>query len=843
MILVFKSKALGLKAEYLKMEETEFVDVLLPVALPTLFTYRVQREWSGMLLPYTRVIVPFGKRKKVTGLVIRVHHEVPTEYAAKYVDELLDEQAVITHLQYKLWQWISEYYFCHIGEVMAAALPSGLKLSSETMLMINTDFDELETVSFTANEQTIIDWIKQSTRLSISDLERKSGISKVGRLVKKLLQMGVLVQEEEVKRKFKPLTESYVELVEDYQNEDTIHQLLDGMKRAPKQQNLLLSFLSISRFFSDAPQEVRKVELLQKSGSNLQALDALVKKGVFDVVVKHISRIKNSGIRPDYFPVLSEKQQIAKEEIKHGFAEKKPVLLLGITSSGKTEVYIHLMADALQNGKQVLYLLPEIALTTQIISRLKQIFGDKVLVYHSRFSENERVELWNRLLESNRTGESLIVLGARSSLFMPFENLGLIIVDEEHDSSYKQTDPAPRYNARDTALVMAQQFKCSILLGSATPALETYHKTKIGKYVLVKLLERYGNAPLPLIEINDLRIDKKKQRMKTIFAPLLINRMNEALGKEEQVILFQNRRGFAPMLECQACHWIPHCKQCDISLTYHKAINQLRCHYCGYMENVPHECGQCHNTDIKMKGFGTEKVEEDLAVYFPDSAIKRLDLDSTRSKYAFHKIIDDFENNRIQILVGTQMITKGLDFDKVSVVGILSADAMLNYPDFRAFERAFQLMSQVAGRAGRRNNEGKVIVQTYQPDHPVLEFVKNHSYEDFFNFEIEQREIHHYPPFFKMIYLIVKHEKQDKADQAAELLGLSARQLFGERVLGPEYPVVAKVRNQFQKRIMLKIENKSAYPAVRQALFKLIKHFNTLPESKNIRLVVDIDPF
>lgn len=823
-------------------EPTEFVDVLLPLALPMLFTYRIPRDSGGYVQPFVRVIVPFGKRKKITGLAIRIHQEVPREYAAKYVEAVLDEQPVISESNYKFWNWIAEYYFCTTGEVMAAALPSGLKLNSETVLLYNHDVADEDLSHLSSEEHLMLDIIKQVSRISWHDAEKKAYLSKSAGIIKKLLKNGLILQEEEVKQKFKPLTETYVELVEDYQDESVLNELIDRLKRAPKQQELLLAFLSISRFFSDEPKPVKKLELLQKSNAGLAPLDGLVKKGIFDLVVKEVSRLSGLTKAADELPVLSQAQQQAFNEIEEGFKVSKPCLLYGITSSGKTEVYIHLIHQCLKAGKQVLYLLPEIALTTQIISRLRTYFGTQVLVYHSRFSENERVEIWKRVTESTTNQRPVVVLGARSALFMPLDNLGLLIVDEEHDASYKQSEPAPRYHARDAAIYLAKSITADIVLGSATPSMESYFQAQSGKYHLVKLLERYANASMPEVLINDLRIDRKKQRLKNMFSPLLLGSVSDALQKEQQVILFQNRRGFAPYLECQACHWVPHCRQCDISLTYHKAINQLRCHYCGYMENVPAECYQCKNTDIRMMGYGTEKVEEDLAVYVPDAVIKRMDLDSTRSKYAFHKLIEDFENQRIQILVGTQMVTKGLDFDHVSVVGILNADSMLNFPDFRAYERAFQLMSQVAGRAGRRETPGKVIIQTYQPTHEVLGFVQQHSFESFYENEIFHRKEHFYPPFCRIIHITVKNENQHKTDEAALVLAELLRPVFGNRMLGPEYPTVAKVRNQFQKRVLLKTETNLSYKKIRQSLSAVLQAFSKLSAAKNIRVVVDIDP-
>ena len=825
---------------HLMERKTLFVDVIVPLALPRLFTYRVPQLLAPYIQPLQRVVVPFGKKKKYTAIVHHVHEKPPQGYEARYLEQLLDEEPGLSEQQLRFWEWMAIYYLCHLGEVMQAALPAGLKLSSETVIRSMGAFEELDTSNLNDREYLILEALDKAKELSIKDVENIAGIKTVYPLIRALMQKRLIAAEEEVKDLFRQRTETLVHLHPDHQGEDGLHRLLDQLNRAPKQQELILAFLSMNPGRTHDFPAMRRKELLRKTGLASTAILQLVKKDIFLLEEVPVSRLVGNA-NDDASIVLSAAQQEALSQIQESFAERKPALLHGLTGSGKTEIYIQLIEEQIAQGKQVLYMLPEIALTAQIINRLRVYFGRKVQVYHSRFSENERVEVWNAVSAADPES-GMIVLGARSSVFLPFRNLGLIIIDEEHESSFKQNEPAPRYHGRDAAIMLASQFKADVCLGSATPSVESYYNALQGKYTMVKLSERFGGSVLPDIFINDLREDTKRRRMNGIFSPALVQEMDASLKNKRQVILFQNRRGFAPMIECHNCHWVPHCVQCDISLTYHKAIHQLRCHYCGYSLNVPSQCAECASTDLRMKGFGTEKIEEELSAIFPDVSAARMDLDTTRSKYAYHKLIEDFEQHRIQVLIGTQMVTKGLDFDDVDLVAVLSADSMLNYPDFRAFERSFQLFSQVAGRAGRREIPGRVLIQTWKPEHPVLKHVQAHDYEGFFAEELEERKRFFYPPFARLIHITLKHDETAPLDEAADLLASFLRRTFQTRILGPEYPPVARVRNLFQKRILMKIEPAASLKRVKEELQNQIELFFKEYTLKNFRLVIDVDP-
>ncbi len=819
---------------------TLFVDVIVPLGLPQLFTYRIPLVMNGMIKPLQRVVVPFGKKKKYTAIVYSVHKVPPQAYEAKYIDAIIDEDASINVIQLKFWEWIAEYYMCSLGEVMQAALPAGLKLSSETVLRKYGIADEEVLKSLTDREFMVMEALEKAGQLSVKDVENIAGIKTVFPIIKKLMEYRLLSAEEEMRDTFKQKTETWLSLSSDNFGEEGLNRLIDSLKRAPKQQEVILAFLSLGNMEVNAPSAVKKTELIKKLGGNAASLNAVLKKDIFIIEDRIVSRL--GGVEEEHADfVLSDAQEKALNQINEAFTEKQTVLLHGLTGSGKTEIYIRLIAEQLDKGKQVLYLLPEIALTAQIIHRLRKHFGRKVQVYHSKFSENERVEVWNVVANADKETGALI-LGARSSVFLPFQNLGLVLIDEEHEPTFKQYEPAPRYNARDAAMVLANFHEAKVLLGSATPSLETYHKAQTGKYGLVKLQERFGGAQLPTIILNDLREDTKRRRMKGIFSPMLVEGIESTLKGNKQVILFQNRRGFAPMLQCQKCQWVPQCVQCDISLTYHKAIHQLRCHYCGYSLNVPSSCAVCGSPDIRFKGFGTEKIEEELNGLLPEVSSARMDLDTTRSKYSYYKLIEDFEQQRIQVLIGTQMVSKGLDFNEVKLVGVLNADAMLKYPDFRSYERSFQLLSQVAGRAGRKSEPGTVLIQTWDPEHAVLQMVKDHNYELFFEVEIEERRKFHYPPFSKLIHVTLKNEVQTGLDEAADALANYLRVTFGTRILGPEYPAMMKVRNMFQKRILIKIENGLSLSKFKSTLKTQIAAFFQQFPLKNFRLTIDVDP-
>lgn len=854
---------------------TLFVDVILPLAVPNLYTYRVPFDWNEAILPGQRVIVQFGRGKLYSALVRKVHEQPPKAYEAKYIEAILDEQPIVNEKQFALWDWISKYYMCTIGEVMLAALPGGLRLASETKIILNPSFDpnagEQQTL-ISDKEYLIIDALEIRQVLSISDVSEILDQKTVYPVIKNMIEKGIVLIQEELKEKYKPKLESFVKLTQQSDNEDSLKTVFDALeKKASKQLDVLMAYIKLSGRYSKQIQEVKKSDLAKAVEGADAAVKALVKKKVFEVYEREVGRFAsyNGETRETH---LNELQQQVLDSLNAQFhpadktqPAKDVALLHGVTSSGKTEIYIKLIEKALDEGKQVLYLLPEIALTAQIINRLRKYFGDKVGVYHSKFNENERVEVWNNVLRSGNSEVAIrklannehpagsatlnfelknfkLIIGARSALFLPFSELGLVIVDEEHDSSYKQYDPAPRYNARDAAIYLAHIHKAKTLLGSATPSVESYFNALEGKYGFAEITKRFGGIQMPEILIADVKEATKKKEMKSHFSPMLLDQVTLALENKEQVILFQNRRGFAPQLECNTCAWVPQCVNCDVSLTYHKASNQLRCHYCGYTSKPPAKCAACGDTDLKMKGFGTEKIEEDLAIYYPKARIMRMDLDTTRSKFAHQHIIQDFEDGNIDILVGTQMVTKGLDFDNVSLVGILNADGMLNFPDFRAYERSFQLMAQVSGRAGRKNKRGKVIIQTQNPDHSIIQDVWNNNYLSMYTNQLLDRRNFNYPPYYRIIELTLIHRDVNMVNEASKQLANELRHHFGKRVLGPEFPLVARIRNLYHKTILLKIERDASVAQAKTVVAELLTRFKSTPDFKQVRVAVDVDP-
>ncbi|MDP4267824.1 MAG: primosomal protein N', partial [Bacteroidota bacterium] len=749
-----------------------FVDVILPLPLQELFTYRVQFEFENYIKKGQRIIVPFGKHRLYTALVKNIHNNPPKDYVAKYIVSILDSEPIINEKQFRFWDWISEYYMSYPGDIMNAALPSALKLASETKIILNPD-KNIDYPSLNDREYLLVEALEVRNTLTLTDVSKILDIQKVFPIVKTLIEKEIIILEEEVKDSYKPKKDAYVTLTPDYKEDDRLSTLFGNLeKRAPKQLEILMTYISLTnRQKSSDFNPVREQssyhnisvrELIKNSEGGREQLKSLVKKGVFEITFKQNSRLKTVEEGNGFMPVLNEYQQVALNQIKEHFLEKNVVLLHGVTSSGKTEIYIRMIEETIKTGKQVLYLLPEIALTTQIINRLQKYFGNKVGVYHSKFNDNERIEIWNRVLNNkllNLNNDSIsyqIILGARSTIFLPFDNLGLIIIDEEHDSSYKQYDPSPRYNARDAAIFLGKLHGAKVLLGSATPSIESYFNTEINKYGLVSLDKRYGEIEMPEIEVVDIKEDTYKNKMKSHFSPDLFENIKASLEKKEQVILFQNRRGFSPRIVCDNCNWTMLCRNCDVTLTYHKHAGTLKCHYCGYTASPPEKCPVCESTKLLMKGFGTEKIEEEMPIFFPHAKVARMDLDTTRTKYAFQQIINEFEEGNVDILIGTQMITKGLDFNNVTLVSILNADNMLSFPDFRAFERSFQLMSQVSGRAGRKNKRGKVIIQTFNPKHPVIKYVVENDYLSMYNNEIFQIQKFKYPPYYRLIEMTLK---------------------------------------------------------------------------------------
>lgn len=818
-----------------------FCDVILPFSLPGLFTYHVSEEQLGNILPGTRVIVEFGKKKLYTAIVFNIHANQPEGYKTKPVQSIVDENPIVNNLQLKLWEWVASYYMCAMGEVYKAALPSGLKLESETKIYMNKDF--VADGQLSKGEGQVLNIISAKGTATVNQVNSQLSISNSYSYLKSLLNKNAVSTEQVINKGFKPKTESYITLCDEFSDEAKLEQLFESLNRAKAQQKLLMTYLAETNGFeNNNGKEIKKGELLDKAGAGLSSLKQLIEKSVFEEIDKEESRLNTEH---NVIPIkeLSEAQNLAFNSVKKLFKSKNTVLLHGVTSSGKTEVYIHLIQEQLNAGKQVLYLLPEIALTTQIINRLRSVFGKKVGVYHSKFNDNERVEVYNGVMKGADEENTIqLVLGVRSSVFLPFHNLGLVIVDEEHENTYKQYDPAPRYNARDTGIYMSILHGSKTLLGTATPCIETYYNAKMGKYGLVELNERYKNIEMPEIIISNTKEAYRKKQMKSVFTPAMVDRVKTTLENGEQAIIFKNRRGYAPYIECNTCNWIPYCKNCDVTLTYHKKSNDLSCHYCGFSKKVPSGCEVCGQQSITTKGYGTEKIEDELSIFFPEAKIIRMDLDSTRSKKAYEKIINAFEEKEVDILVGTQMISKGLDFDNVSLVGVLNADSMLNFPDFRAHERSYQLMAQVSGRAGRKNKRGTVIIQVSDPDHPIIIDVVHNNYKNMFMRQLDERKMFRYPPFFRLILIKIKHKDKNIVNRASHYLATILFKAFGSRVTGPEFPLVERVQNLFQKNIILKIEAEKAGPKAKGVTQRAINHMLSVNEYKSVRVNIDIDP-
>lgn len=818
----------------------KFVDVILPLPLQASFTYALPPEMDGQVQIGCRVVVSFGRKKFYTGIVRNVHYLKPQEYEVKEVSAVLDEHPILVPLQFRFWEWLADYYLCTQGDVYKAALPSGLKLESETVVEYNPDFEATEPLS--EREQKVLDLLAVEPEQTVTRLEKESGLKNILAVVKSLLEKDALFVKEELKRTYKPKTETRVRLTEAARNERRLHFFFDELqRRAPKQLDLLMKYIELSGCLGEREvREVSKAELLKRSGATPAVFSGLVDKGVFEVYQQEVGRLETVSQAVMSLNELNVHQQRAFDEIRASFRVKNVCLLHGVTSSGKTEIYIHLIDETVRQGKQVLYLLPEIALTTQITERLKRVFGSRLGIYHSKFPDAERVEVWQKQLSHEPYD---IILGVRSSLFLPFQRLGLVIVDEEHENTYKQQDPAPRYHARNAAIVLASMCGAKTLLGTATPSVESwYNATEGGKYALVELKERYKEIQLPEIIPVDIKELQRKKRMNGPFSPLLLQYVREALEQKEQVILFQNRRGFAPMIECHTCGWVPKCKNCDVSLTYHKGLNQLTCHYCGYTQPVPRQCPACEGVDLRNRGFGTEKIEDDVKAIFPEARVARMDLDTTRTRTAYERIIHDFQQGRTDILIGTQMVSKGLDFDHVSVVGILNADSMMNYPDFRAYERAFQLMAQVAGRAGRKNKRGRVVLQTKSIDHPIIPQVMHNDFEGMVVGQLAERQLFRYPPYYRLVYVYLKHRNEQLLDVMAQTMAAKLRAVFGARVLGPDKPPVARIQTLFIRKIVLKIETNAPMARARQLLVQVQQEMVAEDRFKSLIVYYDVDP-
>jgi primosomal protein N' (replication factor Y) len=818
--------------------EFSYADVILPFALPQFFTYAVPDELKENVEAGKRVVVQFGQRKYYTAIIARLHKKAPEGIEIKEILSILDEKPLVSGIQLQFWKWVSEYYMCSLGEVMKAALPAGLKLESETNIYYNHSDENEDGLADT--EFLVLETIRSQNLISIKDLSRKLNKKNILSVIKSLYDKGAIVLEESLKAGYAPKKEIYVQLTIPAQDEIFLNNCLDNLKKAKKQFELLSAYIRLSGIFGEDPVAlVKKKVLLESAGQSVAAFNKLVEKGIFEIYKQDVTRLGDLKTTPSEMPVLSGVQNEALQKINEGFKNKDVALLHGVTSSGKTEIYFHLIKKMIDEGRQVLYLLPEIAITAQIINRLRTYFGNKVGIYHSKFSDNERVEIFNKL-NSSGEGAYQIILGVRSSVFLPFNNLGLVIVDEEHENTFKQFDPAPRYNARDSAIVLAKLHNAKVVLGSATPSIESYYNSTSGKYFLVELKERYRNIKLPELRLVNLRIARKKGHMNSHFSIELLDEIEKCLKQSKQVILFQNRRGFSPIIECMDCGWVPRCKHCDVSLTYHKFQNQLVCHYCDYSTGIIRKCSECGQTNLQTVGFGTEKIEEELALRFPATRIGRMDLDSTRTKHAHENIISDFENQHINILIGTQMVTKGLDFENVGLVGILNADQMLNFPDFRAFERSFQLIVQVSGRAGRKNEQGLVIIQTSSPAHPIIRHVLKNDYQSMFNEQIEERNLFGYPPQFRLIRFTIKHKDEPICINAANNLANILKSLLGKRVVGPDKPIIGRIQNMYLRNILLKIEREAPISKLKFQLSTAVLNLND--SFKSLQVSIDVDP-
>ncbi|MCH5345863.1 MAG: primosomal protein N' [Muribaculaceae bacterium] len=818
-----------------------FANILLPLPLQGTFTYLVPEDMKDRVKPGHRVIVPFGRKKFYTGLVMSLTPIEPKEYTVKPVAEALDRAPVLRYPQLKLWEWIADYYLCTVGEVYNAAVPAGLKVESETWLEINPDYEEDTDNRLSQREALVIQALDHSKRgMSVAEIEKTLKLNNVSHTATRLLERGAVIVSEKLVERYRSKKVACVALTGTPGDDDWARRAFDSVKSAKKQEMALLAMMDLSGYVHGHAREVTRAALIERAGVSPAIVKVLETKGIVRQYNKEINRFAPSAAVVGDLPTLSIAQKRAMNEVHASWIDHDVSLLHGVTSSGKTEIYIHLIDYVLKQGRQVLFLVPEIALTTQLTGRLQRVFGDKVVIYHSKFTDNERVDIWRKMLAD---GEPKVVLGPRSAVFLPYRNIGLVIVDEEHEPSYKQVDPAPRYNGRDTALMLARMHGAKSLLGSATPTIETYWKASTGRYGLVNLAERYGDVNLPAIQLIDMSLARKRKEVADPFSLITRDIVAEAVATKHQAIVFLNRRGFAPMVMCSQCGFVPRCETCDVSLTYHKGIDRLVCHYCGMKYPLPTVCPACGEPSLEIKGFGTERIEDEVAAQFPDVPLARLDLDTTRNKDGYENIIGDFSRGKTKILIGTQMVTKGLDFAGVSAVAVVNADTMINLPDFRATERAFNMIEQVAGRAGRRNIPGVVAVQTYNPSHPIFDYLIAHNYNGFYNEQIEQRRHYNYPPFTRIIYIYIKHPDVHEVDDIATEYGRRLRALLGTRVNGPEAPYVSRVQSQHIRRLMLKIEVEASMSRVKALLRNLYVEMHSVKAAmKRATIYYDVDP-
>lgn len=818
--------------------DTLFVDVLLPLRLPGTYTYRLPAEFKDAVGVGQRVVVQFGSKRLYSAVVRRIHANGP-EYKTKEVLSVLDINPIVNEAQLRFWEWMASYYMCYPGEVMAVAIPSAFRLSSESSIVIHPDFNgEIDDLS--EDEIRVVDVLASRGRLAVDEVATITGYHKIMPLIKTMIEKHVVLMEEELEQRYTPKVSTWLALAEKYQGEAQLKALFGELEKKStlqKQLMVLMKFLQLSDF---GKKEVKKADIANCKELSSSALKTLMKNEVLVAIERRESRLQSFDKSQSVDSiVLNDEQKEAYNTISQ--CDKSVCLLHGVTSSGKTEVYIHLINDVVKRGEQVLFLLPEIALTAQVINRLRRFFGNDVGVYHSRFNTNERAEVWQRTMDPSPSGYK-IILGARSAVFLPFHKLGLVIVDEEHDSSYKQNDPAPRYNGRDSAIYLAHSWKARVVLGSATPSLESFFHAENGKYGLATMTHRYGGLKMPEVLCVDMKEAHRRKEVQTHFSKFLLTHIKEALDNKEQVILFQNRRGFSLRIECDACGWIPQCRNCDVSLVYHKATNSLRCHYCGYSIPVPSECPACHSSSLRMRGFGTERIEDDLGIIFPEARIERMDLDATAQKKRYMDILNDFDDGKIDILVGTQMVTKGLDFNNVSIVGIVSADNLISFPDFRSYERGFQQITQVSGRAGRHGNKGTVIIQTFQPYHQAIRDAMAGDYESMYKSQITERRVFKYPPYYKLVSIVVRHLQENVVSDAAAAYAAMLRQQFGTRVMGPEFPNVARIRGQYLKKIMVRFAQGEALGEGKRIMMRQAEELLQDKAFRRVQIIFDVDP-
>ena len=813
-----------------------FINVILPIPLERHFTYSISAEEAQILRQGMRVAVPFGKSKIYTGLVSRVHQTPPEIYEAKEIHQILDSYPIVTNIQLQHWQWISDYYMCTIGEVLRSALPSAFLLESETLVLRNLE-TSAEELDLKDDEFLVFEALQHQAVLKVHEVAAIVDRKNVMPILHRLLEKNIIILKEEVFEQYKPKLLRYVQLANQYTSDSALEKLLESLTHAPKQSQVVLSLFQLQ---GSSKKPITTGDLEKFSNSSSGVIKSLIDKGILEEYFIRKDRVSydNTDENSDTKD-LNEYQTNALDAISQAFEEKKVTLLKGVTSSGKTEVYVKLINACLSKNQQVLYLLPEIALTTQLISRLQEYFGEKIAVYHSKYTVQERIEAWNNVL--NGKAKAQIVIGARSSLFLPFNKLGLIIVDEEHESSFKQFDPAPRYHARDAAIVLGKLHDANVLLGSATPSVESYYNVAQGKYGHAEINRRFGNVLMPDIELVDIKEEHRKRRMKGHFSERLLEEVAESLNAGEQIILFQNRRGYAPLLECLTCGHTPQCPNCDVSLTYHQFRKQIRCHYCGYHAALPEACQACGSPDLDTKGFGTEQIEEEVRQLFPEAKVGRMDLDTTRGKHAYEKIITSFERQEMDILIGTQMLTKGLDFRNVSLVGVMNADALLNFPDYRSHERSYQLLTQVSGRAGRTKKRGKVIIQSYNPYHQILKQVTTGDYDAMYKEQLYEREQYKYPPVNRIIKITFKHKNYNVLNEAADWFCNALKTNFGGTVLGPEYPPVARIRNQYLKHLLVKIGKRESLVVTKNNIRRIEKSFNAISGYRSVRVIYNVD--